>query len=113
MILALLALDSFKPTNIDIQLINITEGNIAVIPCELPNANPRAIPIFYFDHHRIEIEPKSSKTKTIERLVHLRISRSVQGLAQWQSAHHRCETIGRGSLSMLSNESSHRPDREQ
>lgn len=63
----LLALDSFQPTNIDIQLVNITEGNIAVIPCEVPNANPRAIPIFYFDQHRIEIEPNSSKTSRLNR----------------------------------------------
>ena len=51
-----LALDPFKLSKNEENIVNLTEGNTAVIPCDLPNANPRAIPIFYLDHHRLDID---------------------------------------------------------
>jgi uncharacterized Zn-finger protein len=56
----LLALDSFKTLNTENNLLNLTEENIAVIPCELPNGNPKPIPIFTLDNKHLDIESKSS-----------------------------------------------------
>jgi hypothetical protein len=59
-IISSLALDSFKTVLNENNILNLTEGNIAVIPCELPNGNPRPIPMFSLDNNRIEIESNSS-----------------------------------------------------
>lgn len=59
--LSLLALDPFKLSKTEENVVNLTEGNTAVIPCDLPNANPRAVPIFYLDHQRLEIGSSSTK----------------------------------------------------
>jgi len=59
-IISSLALDSFKTVLNENNILNLTEGNIAVIPCELPNGNPRPIPMFTLDNNRIEIESNSS-----------------------------------------------------
>jgi len=40
--------------------LNLSEGNTAVIPCELPNGNPRPIPIFTFNDKRLDVELRSS-----------------------------------------------------
>ncbi len=58
--LFLLALDPFKISINENNILNLTEGNIAVIPCELPNGNPKPIPMFSLDYNRIEIEANSS-----------------------------------------------------
>lgn len=50
-----LALDPFKPVKNENQFINLTEDNIAIIPCELPNGNPRPSPIFYLNDEPINI----------------------------------------------------------
>ncbi|CAF4584307.1 unnamed protein product, partial [Rotaria magnacalcarata] len=39
-------LDPFKTLFNENNILNLTEDNIAVISCELPNGNPRPIPIF-------------------------------------------------------------------
>lgn len=49
--------------------MNLTEGNTAVIPCDLPNANPRALAIFYFDHHRLDIDSSSTKSSGRYRIL--------------------------------------------
>jgi hypothetical protein len=54
------ALDPFKTLPNENNLLNLTEGNIAVISCELPNGNPKPIPIFTLDNNRLDIDPKSS-----------------------------------------------------
>lgn len=59
-ILFLLALDSFKLSTQEYSILNITEGNTAVIPCELPNGNPRPISIFTLNNNRLDIDPNSS-----------------------------------------------------
>jgi brother of CDO len=59
--LFLLALDPFKLSVHEHHILNITEGNTAVIACELPNGNPRPTPIFYHDYHQIDIEMNSSR----------------------------------------------------
>jgi hypothetical protein len=56
----LLALDPFKISVNENNILNLTEGNIGVIPCELPNGNPKPIPIFNLDNNQIEIESNSS-----------------------------------------------------
>jgi len=62
-------LDPFKTLINENNILNLTEGNIAVIPCELPNGNPRPIPLFTLDNNRLDIESKSSmkKEKFIKR----------------------------------------------
>ncbi len=55
-----LALDSFKTVNNENHILNLTEDSIAVIPCELPNGNPRPVPIFTLDNNYLDIESKSS-----------------------------------------------------
>lgn len=55
-----LALDPFKTLINENNLLNLIEGNIAVIPCELPNGNPRPIPTFALDNQPLDIESKSS-----------------------------------------------------
>ncbi len=55
-----LALDPFKTLINENNILNLTEGNIAVIPCELPNGNPRPIPNFSLDNNPLDIESKSS-----------------------------------------------------
>ncbi len=55
-----LALDPFKIVITENNILNLMEGNIAVIPCELPNGNPRPIPIFTIDNNPLDIESKSS-----------------------------------------------------
>ncbi|CAF2401516.1 unnamed protein product [Rotaria sp. Silwood2] len=55
----------FKISINENNILNITEGNIAVIPCELPNGNPRPIPIFSLDNNRIEIESNSNRYKIL------------------------------------------------
>ncbi len=44
-------------------MFNIIEGNNAIVPCELPNGNPKPIPIFSLDNNRIDIESNSSMLK--------------------------------------------------
>jgi hypothetical protein len=56
-------LDPFKTLINENNILNLTEGNIAVIPCELPNGNPRPIPLFTLDNNRLDIESKSSMKK--------------------------------------------------
>ena len=56
-------MDSFKILRNDNNILNLTEGNIAVIPCELPNGNPRPIPMFTVDNNPLDIESKSSMMK--------------------------------------------------
>lgn len=56
----LLALDPFKISINETNILNLPEGNTAVIPCELPNGNPRPIPVFTFNDRRLDIESKSS-----------------------------------------------------
>ncbi len=80
-----LALDPFQiPTN-ENNILNLTEGNIAVIPCELPKGNPKPIPIFSLDNNRIEIESNSSKWRSLFRRMREMISscfvRSIQSFA--------------------------------
>ena len=53
-------MDPFKTVTNEYNILNLTEGNIAVIPCELPNGNPRPIPIFSLDNNQIEIDSNSS-----------------------------------------------------
>ncbi len=60
----LLALDPFRIPLNENNILNLTEGNIAVIPCELPNGNPRPIPIFTLDNKYLDIESKSSMRKS-------------------------------------------------
>ena len=55
-----LALDPFPISTNGNNLLNLTEGNIAVIPCELPKGNPRPIPVFSLDNNQIEIQLHSS-----------------------------------------------------
>ncbi|CAF3607553.1 unnamed protein product [Rotaria sordida] len=65
---AMLSLPTLDPFKISINgnnILNITEENIAVIPCELPNGNPRPIPIFHLDNNRIEIELNSNRYKIL------------------------------------------------
>jgi hypothetical protein len=59
-ILFLLALDPFKSSINENNILNLTEGNIAVIPCEFPNGNPRPVTMFSLDNNHLEIEPNSS-----------------------------------------------------
>jgi hypothetical protein len=61
--LFLLALDSFRIPINENNILNLTEGNIAVISCDLPKGNPKPIPAFSLDNNRIEIEPNSSMLK--------------------------------------------------
>jgi hypothetical protein len=61
----IVALDPFKPSKQEQHVLNLTEGNIAVIPCELPTGNPSPKAIFFLDHHRIEIEPNSDRYKIL------------------------------------------------
>ncbi len=56
-------MDPFKTLINENNILNLTEGNIAVIPCELPNGNPRPIPIFTLDNNHLDIESKSSMSK--------------------------------------------------
>ena len=51
-------MDPFKILINENNILNLTEENIAVIPCELPNGNPRPIPIFTLDNNRLDIESK-------------------------------------------------------
>jgi hypothetical protein len=62
-------LDPFKTVINENNILDLTEGNTAVIPCELPNGNPRPIPLFTLDNNRLDIESKSSmrKEKFIKR----------------------------------------------
>ena len=53
-------MDPFKAVANANHLLNLTEGNIAVIPCELPNGNPRPLPVFTLDGTPIDIESNSS-----------------------------------------------------
>ena len=62
-----LALDSFKILTNENHILNLTEGNIAVIPCELPNGNPRPIPSFSLDGIPLDIQSKSSMNESIIR----------------------------------------------
>lgn len=62
-----LALDSFKTSINENNILNLTEGNIAVIPCELPNGNPRPVPIFTLDNNPLDIESKSRMRKKIHK----------------------------------------------
>lgn len=55
-----LALDPFQILTNGNQILNLTEGNTAVIPCELPKGNPRPIPVFRLDNNQIEIQLHSS-----------------------------------------------------
>lgn len=59
------ALDSFKTLNNDNNVLNITEDNIAVISCELPNGNPRPVPLFTLNNNLLDVESKSSMTHII------------------------------------------------
>ncbi|CAF0794767.1 unnamed protein product [Didymodactylos carnosus] len=65
-LLSLPTLDPFKSsTNLSTTTLNITEGNIAVIPCDLPNGNPKPVPIFSFDNGRIIIDRDTSRYKIL------------------------------------------------
>ncbi|CAF1643328.1 unnamed protein product, partial [Adineta ricciae] len=63
--LSLPTLDPFKTVSNENNILNLTEGNIAVIPCELPNGNPRPIPIFTLDNNQIEIDSNSNRYKVL------------------------------------------------
>ncbi|CAF3480642.1 unnamed protein product [Rotaria sp. Silwood1] len=63
--LSLPTLDPFKTLTNENNILNLTEDNIAVIPCELPNGNPRPIPIFTFDNTHLDIESKSNRYKIL------------------------------------------------
>lgn len=63
----LLALDSFKAVQQETNLLNLTEGNVAVVPCDLPNGNPRPVPVFFFNQQPLVIDAASSTRKTAER----------------------------------------------
>ncbi len=67
-----LALDPFKTLINENNILNLTEGNIAVIPCELPNGNPRPIPTFSLDNNPLDIESKSSTNSSIiiNKIIH-------------------------------------------
>jgi hypothetical protein len=56
-------LDPFKTVINENNILDLTEGNTAVIPCELPNGNPRPISLFTLDNNRLDIESKSSMRK--------------------------------------------------
>ncbi len=56
-------MDPFQISVNENNILNLTEGNIAVIPCELPKGNPKPIPVFSLDNNRIEIESNSSMRK--------------------------------------------------
>ncbi len=56
-------MDPFKTVINENNILDLTEGNTAVIPCELPNGNPRPIPLFTLDNNRLDIESKSSMRK--------------------------------------------------
>jgi hypothetical protein len=58
--LFLLALDPFKLLINENYFLNLTEGNIAVIPCDLPNGNPRPIPSFNLNNNLLDIESNPS-----------------------------------------------------
>ncbi|CAF1505891.1 unnamed protein product, partial [Rotaria sordida] len=58
-------LDPFKTLITENNILNLTEDNIAVIPCELPNGNPRPIPIFIFDNNYLDVESKSNRYKIL------------------------------------------------
>ncbi|CAF1013099.1 unnamed protein product, partial [Didymodactylos carnosus] len=66
---ALLSLPTLEPfksfVNLPVTTLNLTEGNIAVIPCELPNGNPKPVPIFSLDDGRIVIEHDTSRYKIL------------------------------------------------
>ncbi len=62
-----LALDPFQISTNENNFLNLTEGNIAVITCELPKGNPKPIPVFSLDNNRIEIESNSSRRKSLFR----------------------------------------------
>lgn len=57
-----LALDPFKTLNNENNILNLTERNIAVIPCELPNGNPRPVPSFTLENNPLDIESKPGRT---------------------------------------------------
>jgi hypothetical protein len=61
------ALDPFKVSSNENNILNLTEGNIAVIPCELPNHNPRPILSFTLDNNRLDIESNSSMNKNLKK----------------------------------------------
>ncbi|CAF3138607.1 unnamed protein product [Rotaria socialis] len=63
--LSLPTLDPFKISTNENNILDIIEGNTAIIPCELPNGNPRPIPIFSLDNNRIEIETNSNRYKIL------------------------------------------------
>ncbi|CAF1157581.1 unnamed protein product [Adineta steineri] len=63
--LSLPTLDPFKTDINENNVMNLTEGNIAVIPCELPNGNPRPIPLFTLDNNPIQIESNSNRYKIL------------------------------------------------
>ncbi|UJR15975.1 hypothetical protein I4U23_002894 [Adineta vaga] len=63
--LSLPTLDSFAPNKNENNILNLTEGNIAVIPCELPNGNPKPTPIFSLDNNPIVIESNSNRYKIL------------------------------------------------
>ncbi|CAF1508156.1 unnamed protein product [Adineta ricciae] len=63
--LSLPMLDSFPPSKNDNKILNLTEGNTAVISCELPNGNPKPIPLFSLDNNPIVIEPNSNRYKIL------------------------------------------------
>lgn len=53
-------MDPFRLTDNENNILNIIEGNIAVIPCELPKGNPKPVSIFSLDNNPIEIDLNSS-----------------------------------------------------
>ncbi|CAF3777810.1 unnamed protein product, partial [Adineta steineri] len=63
--LSLPTLDPFTVSKNENNILNITEGNIAVIPCELPIGNPKPIPIFTLNDNYIEIESNSNHYKIL------------------------------------------------
>ncbi|CAF0826168.1 unnamed protein product [Adineta steineri] len=63
--LSLPTLDPFTVSKNENNILNITEGNIAVIPCELPIGNPKPIPIFTLNNNYIEIESNSNHYKIL------------------------------------------------
>ncbi|CAF3392055.1 unnamed protein product [Rotaria socialis] len=63
--LSLPTLDPFKTLFNENNILNLTEDNIAVISCELPNGNPRPIPIFTLNNNSLDIESKSNRYKIL------------------------------------------------
>ena len=81
-------MDTFKTSHEDKIELNLTEGNIAVISCELPNGNPRPIPLFTFNERPLHIERGSSMTSADQKRNNQRINHCFSSIDRYRISPH-------------------------